>query len=142
MKLLSYQAKHFSWEAFSQTIPDADPQSNGAVDDAAVVWMHVEWGDMEDRNRVFKHALKQIKWVANKKELKTVVLHSFAHLGGRPADADFARSIIQDLATRLRDTGYTVHTTPFGWFCAWNLDVYGNSMAKVFKHIVPKTAST
>ena len=86
MKLLSYQAKHFSWEAFSQTIPDADPQSNGAANDAAVVWMHVEWGDMEDRNRVFKHALKQIKWVANKKELKTIVLHSFAHLGGRPAD--------------------------------------------------------
>lgn len=142
MKLLSYQAKHFSWESFSQTLPDADPQSNGSVDNAAVVWIHVEWDDMNDLSRVFKHALKHIKWVANKKNLKTVVLHSFAHLGGRPADSNVARTIIQDLATRLRNTGYIVQVTPFGWFCSWNLEVYGNSMAKVFKHIVPKTQTT
>ena len=138
MKLLCYQARHFSWHAFSQTIPDADPESSGSIDEAAVIWMHVEWDDMEDRNRIFKHTLKQIKWVANKKDLKTVVLHSFAHLGGRPAKADVARTFIGDLAQRLTDTGYAVHTTPFGWFCSWKLDVYGNSMAKVFKHIVPK----
>ena len=140
MKLLCYQAKHFSWEAYSQTIPNADPQTNGSATEAAVIWMHVEWGDMSDRKRVFTYALKQIKWVANKKDLQNVVLHSFAHLGGRPADADFARTIIQDLATRLRNTGYNVQTTPFGWFCSWNLDVYGNSMAKVFTHVIPKTS--
>ena len=36
---------------------------------------------------------------------------------------------------RLGSTGYEVKTTPFGWFCEWDLSVYGESLAKVWKEI-------
>jgi hypothetical protein len=39
------------------------------------------------------------------------------------------------LAERLRDTGYHVWLTPFGYFCEWELSVYGESLAKVWKEI-------
>lgn len=136
MKLLTYQARRFAWRSFSQTLEDADPGPiDEAVDDAVVVWMHVEAGDVEQESRVFKHTLKHTKWIANKRGLRTVVLHSFAHLGGENAPPAFARAFIERLAERLRGTGYTVMITPFGWFCSWQLDVYGDSLAKVFKAI-------
>jgi hypothetical protein len=136
MKLLTYQARHFAWQTFSQTLPDADPGPiEAAVDDAVVAWLHVEAGDVEQEARVFRHVLKHIKWIANKRGMRTVALHSFAHLGGTNAPSDFARAFIQRLGERLRQTGYTVAITPFGWFCSWQLDVYGDSLAKVFKQI-------
>ena len=36
---------------------------------------------------------------------------------------------------RLREAGYDVWTTPFGYFCEWDLSVYGESLAKVWKEI-------
>ena len=139
MKALSYQAKHFSWAPYSQTIEKAEPPSSGSVLETAVIWMHVEKSDEQDEKRIFRRTLKHIKWVANKRDLKNIVLHSFAHLGGAPASPAFAQQIILALKERLISTGYTVYTTPFGWFCAWELSVYGDSMAKVFTHIQAKT---
>ncbi len=40
---------------------------------------------------------------------------------------------MNELDERLTSTGYSVKQTPFGWFCAWDLKVYGESMAKVWK---------
>jgi hypothetical protein len=39
------------------------------------------------------------------------------------------------LQQRLGETGYQVWTTPFGYFCEWDLSVYGESLAKVWKEI-------
>ena len=138
MKLLCYQARSFSWKAHSQTIPEAEPSSEGEVHEAAVIWLHIEESDEQDRNRIFKHTIKQIKWIANKRNLRNIVLHSFAHLGGKTASPLFAKQLLNDLSSRLRETQYQVYSTPFGWFCSWNLDVYGDSMAKVFQHIEAK----
>ena len=63
------------------------------------------------------------------------MLHSFTHLGARNAPPDFAEAFLEELAERLRGTGYSVWTTPFGWFCSWDLAVYGDSLAKVWKEI-------
>ena len=42
---------------------------------------------------------------------------------------------LQGAATRLRNTGYQVTLTPFGWVCEWDLSVFGESLAKVFKSL-------
>lgn len=137
--MLLYQARSFSWTPFSQTLPDADADpAPDEVMDAVVVWLHVEAADEADEARVFRHTLKHTKWLANKRSLRTVALHSFTHLGATNASPAFARGFIEKLAERLRGTGYTVKTTPFGWFCGWSLDVYGDSLAKVYKAVEPK----
>ena len=133
MKILSYQAKEFSWSGHHQTLEAAAPSSSGHVTEAAVIWLHVEKCDAIEDAKVFKKTLKHIKWIANNKSLKDIVLHSFAHLGGDTAEPEFAKAFIEQLAKRLEKTGYQVHQTTFGWFCAWNLSIYGDSMAKVFK---------
>ena len=139
MKLLCFQAKHFHWKTYSKTLPDVpDHDVDEGVTDAVVVFLHAETRDeSEDRRAsVMRQTLKHIKWLANKRSLKAVVLHSFAHLGGDPAAPDFAAGFMTMVADRLRQTGYDVHLTPFGYFCEWDLAVYGDSLAKVWKEIV------
>lgn len=138
MKLLCFQAKRFWWKTYSKSLSDVrDQEVETAISEALVVFVHAEAPDegSERRDSVRRQALKHIKWLANKRNLKNVVLHAFAHLGGEDASAPFAQALMSELTQRLRDTNYNVWLTPFGYFCEWDLSVYGDSLAKVWKEI-------
>jgi len=138
VKLLCFQAKRFRWKSHSKTLPEApDRDVEEEVTETVVVFIHAEQSDADLARRVsvLRQSLKHVKWLANKRGLKNIVLHSFTHLGGETADPAFAESLIDEAADRLRETGYRVWITPFGYFCEWDLSVYGESLAKVWKEI-------
>ena len=136
MKLLTFQANHFQWATHSKTLEEVeDVEVDVTVEDCAVIFLHAETKDEEDRPRAFKHSLKHIKWIAGKGQLKNVVLHSFTHLGGETGQPRFALEFMEELKQRLTNAGYRVWMTPFGYFCSWSIDVKGESMAKVWKSI-------
>lgn len=136
MRLLMFMAQRFWWKSYSKTLENVeDVQAEDVVTDAAVIFMHVEARDAAARDDVFRKALKNIKWLTNKRDLQRVVLHSFTHLGGENAEPEFAAALIIELAGRLRATGYEVWITPFGYFNEWELKVYGESLGKVWKEL-------
>ena len=136
MKLLTFQAKRFWWRSHSKTLEDVEDVSiEQEVFDAVVAFYQVEAADAGNRASVFRQTLKHLKWLANKRAMQTIVLHSFTHLGGENAEPAFARDLTEELAARLRETGYTVWITPFGYFNEWDLRVYGESLAKVWKQV-------
>jgi hypothetical protein len=136
MKLLTFQARRFRWKSFARTLPDAeDVAVDESVEEAVVVFLHAEARDETDRPRTFRQTLKHVKWLANKRGMRTVVLHSFAHLGGEGGEPAFARAFLAELAERLRATGYDVRVTPFGWVFEWDLAVHGEALAKVWKEV-------
>ncbi|RME98784.1 MAG: hypothetical protein D6768_16490 [Chloroflexi bacterium] len=135
MKLLLFQAQKFYWASFSKTL-DSVPEQNVSetVEEALVVFYHAEAAD-EEKPKLETKMVKNIKWLANKRQLKNIVLHSFTHLSGSTASPEFAQDLANRLQIRLENTGYRVWQTPFGYFCEWNLAVYGDSLAKVFKEL-------
>ena len=138
MKILTFQARRFQWRPFVQTLPEAEAaEGEQSVAEAVVAFLHLERRDEEQdgRARLLRTAAKHLKWLANKRELRNVVLHSFTHLGAETSDPAFARAVLEELAERLRGTGYGVWITPFGYSCEWELSVYGESLAKVWKEI-------
>ena len=138
MKLLCFQAKNFRWKTYSKTLQEVpDQEVEDQVANTIVVFVHAEATDNQEQHRasILRKTLKHIKWLANKRDLKNVVLHSFTHLGGETAEAKFAAPFIQTIADRLGETGYNVRVTPFGYLCEWDLSVYGESLAKVWKEI-------
>jgi Archaea-specific editing domain of threonyl-tRNA synthetase len=138
MKLLCFQAKHFGWKTHSKSLSEAlDQDVNEEVENALVIFIHAEQRDEDavKTTSVARQTLKHVKWLANKREIENIVIHSFTHLGGESATPAFAESFIKALAGRLRQTGYHVWLTPFGYFCEWTLSVYGESLAKVWKEI-------
>ena len=132
MKLLLFQAKRFYWKSFSKTLTDVpDCDVTETVEDTLVVFLHAEAMD-EGKSKLETKVVKNIKWLANKRNLNNIVLHSFTHLSGSTASPEFAQSLFIRLEQRLTNTGYHVWQTPFGYFCEWDLAVYGDSLAKVF----------
>lgn len=138
MKLLCFQAKRFRWKSHSKSLPDvSDQEVEREVEETLVVFVHAEVSDAaSDRSTsVLRQSVKHLKWLANKRALKNIVLHSFTHLGGETAPPASAESLLNAVAGRLRETGYQVFVTPFGYFCEWDLSVHGESLAKVWKEI-------
>lgn len=138
MKLLCFQAKRFHWKTYSKTLADVDDRdTDREVEETLVVFIHAEVSDaaVERHTSVLRQTLKHIKWLANKRSFRNIVLHSFTHLGGNTAEPAFAEEFISAIAERLGETGYQVWMTPFGYFCEWDLSVYGESLAKVWKDI-------
>jgi ADP-heptose:LPS heptosyltransferase len=138
MKLLCFQAKRFRWRTHSKTLAEVpDQEIECAVDNAVVAFIHAEAADARPERlpSIQRQVAKHLKWLANKRSLQTIVLHSFTHLGGASSEPKWAVSFLEELARRLRETGYEVWMTPFGYFCEWDLSVYGDSLAKVWKQI-------
>ena len=135
MKMLLFQAKKFTWKSFSKTLDDVPEQDvEETVTDAVIVFLHSEAED-EAKPKLETKVVKNIKWLANKRSFKNIVLHSFTHLSASTASAEFAHTLLDSLDERLTNTGYHVWQTPFGYFCEWDLSVYGDSLGKVFKEI-------
>ncbi len=136
MKLLMFLAKQFTFRPFEKMLPDAsDSRGEIQVIDAAVIFVHAEPQDETDSAGLETKFIKNAKWIAGKRGYKTIVLHSFTHLAEASASPVFAEAFLQSAASRLRNTGYRVTLTPFGWVCEWDLSVHGESLAKVFKSL-------
>ena len=138
MKLLCFQAKKFRWKTHSKTLPEVgDLDLEQEIRETIVAFLHAEAGDLiEDREAsILRQSVKHLKWLANKRGLRNIVLHSFTHLGGDTAEPAKADAFIRSLAERLREGAYQVWLTPFGYLCEWDLSVYGESLAKVWKEI-------
>ena len=136
MKLLMFLAKEFAFRPFEKTLPEAgDGGEEVKVMEAAVIFVHCEPQDELDPSGLETKFVKNVKWLAGKRGFQNIVLHSFTHLSDLSATPQFAEAFIQSAAGRLRNTGYHVACTPFGWVCEWELSVYGESLAKVFKSL-------
>src|SRR5262245_60407120 len=117
MKLLLFQAKKFYWKSFSKTLESVpDQEVAETVLEAVVVFLHAELED-ETKSKLETKLVKNIKWLANKRQLTHVVLHSFTHLSNSTASPAFAQALLSSLDHRLSETGYQVWQTPFGYFC-------------------------
>lgn len=138
MRLLCFQAKRFAWRAYEPTLDSAPAATEAeSVVAAVVAFVHVEAADLlaERAASVLRQALKHLKWLAHKRGLRTVVLHSFAHLGGEGALPAEAHALLMRLAERLSANGYKTAVTPFGYSNEWELEVFGEGTAKVWKVI-------
>jgi hypothetical protein len=138
LKLLCFQVDGFRWKTFEKTVPEApDIDVESSVGEALVAFVHAERSDNSEERAasVRRQTLKHLKWLANKRELKTIVLHSFTHLGGDSAEPGDAAALLEEIRERLENTGYEVHVTPFGYLNEWSIDVRGESLAKVWKEI-------
>ena len=130
VKLLIFQAR-----AFTDSPTDFDLHELADEQPQVVVFVHAQPADGDDESRVVRKAVKQVKWVAGKRGLRHVVLHSFAHLAQHKASPEVAGRLLDLLSRRLANAGLQVRQTPFGQSLAWQLSVYQDSLAKVFVSI-------
>ena len=122
------------YKTASKSLPDApDVEKEESMQNAVVIFYHSEAEDAEKKDSVLQKFVKNTKWIAGKFNTKNVVLHSFNHLSISKSSPEFAKSLLDEAVERLERTGYTIMTTPFGYFNEFKMHVAGDSLAKVFK---------
>ena len=134
MKLLLFYVHRWWFKTASKGLPDLpDLEAEDSLRDAVVVFVHAEREDEERKKGVLEKFVKNTKWLAGKFGTKNVVIHSFNHLSSSKASPEFSGEIIQKCVGRLKNAGYSVLCTPFGYFNEFSMHVGGESLAKVFK---------
>lgn len=136
MKLLLFYAHTWWFKTASKSLPHVpEIDREDSLENAVVVFYHVEQEDEEKGKSLLDKFLKNIKWLAGKFGTRNVVIHSFNHLSSSKASAEFAESFIGKAEEKLQHAGYTVLSTPFGYFNEFRIHVGGESLAKVFKEL-------
>jgi len=136
MKLLLIYCNQFGFTPTIKTIENAnDNVTPESFKNVQVAFIQAEEEDIEKEKDVEKKLVKNLKWVCGKNGVKEVVLHSFAHLSYSKANPDFTVDFFNRVEARMKNAGYIVHQTPFGYFLDLQVDAPGFSLARVFKSI-------
>lgn len=129
-----FHVHEFWYKTYSKTLGNVDTQEKEEqINEAIVIFTHIEQEDEERENKLREKAIDNIRWLLNKMNANTVVLHSFAHLSESKSSPEFAQKFIEDLKSSLEKRGVLTHVTPYGYFLEFKLHVLGESLAKVFK---------
>jgi len=111
---------------------EPDSCESRKIKEALIGFIHAEAVDEENPERVEKKLIKNLKWGARKNDTLGIVVHSFSHLAETKADAAFTRELLSRASQRLKNAGYDVCQTPFGYFLDLDLQAPGRSEARIF----------
>ncbi|HKK58577.1 MAG TPA: threonyl-tRNA synthetase editing domain-containing protein [Salinivirga sp.] len=136
MKLLLIYANNFGYTPTTKTLEDAEDHTESHdFEKVQTAFIQAEAEDADREADVTKKLVKNLKWIMKKNEAETLILHSFAHLSESKADPDLTKAIFDKAEEKMKNAGYTVHQTPFGYFLDLRLDAPGFSLARVFKDL-------
>ncbi|MEA1980680.1 MAG: threonyl-tRNA synthetase editing domain-containing protein [candidate division Zixibacteria bacterium] len=136
MKLLMIYMNKFSFCPTIKTIesmPDFSEEKK--YENIQAAFIQVEKKDEENETLVKRKLLKNLKWIAGKNNTNKIILHSFAHLSESKAEPEFTKLLFDNIDERLKNSGFEVEQTPFGYFLDLKIDAPGYSLARVFKDL-------
>jgi len=134
MRVLFWYMDRFAFKPSVKNLEEAETVNEGGeIKNAIVAFVHGEEKDEENAQKAETKLVKNIKWLAGKWDCKTVVLHSFAHLGESKCEPDCLKNLFDRAEQRLSDVGYEVLQTPYGYFLDIELSAPGRSLARIYK---------
>ena len=133
MRVLFWYCQRFNWVPAMKTLDDAPPAQPADLHQAVVAFIHVEPADGDPGSSSETKLIKNAKWLARKWDTKTIVLHSFTHLGEDKATPEQARALLERACQRLQDAGYETVISPYGYFNDLVLEAPGHPLARIYK---------
>ncbi|HEX9014527.1 MAG TPA: threonyl-tRNA synthetase editing domain-containing protein [Chloroflexota bacterium] len=115
--------------------PYDDPTTE--VREALVLLTSVEKGDETAPDRVAALAVEEIEKLATNLKVRTLVVHSFAHLFADLAAPETAVEVMTLVEQRLKERGFEAIRTPFGYFNTLDIKAKGHPLSRVARTIRP-----
>jgi len=136
MKVLFMYCTEFGYTPTVKTLENfPDVHESKLFNDIQVAFIRAEEKDMLPEHDITKKLLNNIKWICRKNNSNKVVLHSFAHLSESKATPEFTIELFNRIEERLKNVGFEVFQTPFGYFLDLNIKAPGFSLARVFQDL-------
>lgn len=102
-----------------------------SVNEALLVFASVEKKDTNEKEDISKRAMEEIANLANQLKIKTIVLHSFAHLFAELSKPEVAIEVLEMIKKELTQRNFEVIRTPFGWFNTLEIKAKGHPLSRV-----------
>ena len=136
MKVLLIYCSQFGYNPTTKTLDSAPDINEGKTfSDIQTAFIQAEAEDEEKFNDVAKKLVKNLKWIMKKNEATKLILHSFAHLSESKADPEITQKFFEYAEEKMKNVGYDVFQTPFGYFLDLQINAPGFSLARVFKSL-------
>lgn len=138
MRFLGWHLEKFTstvTEKSRSPLREESPQEKIEMDNALLIFASIEKEDEGKEEKVVSKTLELIKEHAKNLGVKNIVIHSFAHLFSQPASPETALKVLEELTTRLRESGFKVARTPFGWFNALEIKAKGHPLSRIAREI-------
>jgi len=134
MKLLMIYSDKFAYKTNVKNLESVEYyEENKKIENALVGFIQVEQKDEKDITKAETKMIKNLKWAAKKNDTNSIILHSFAHLSLSKADEKITKEMFDRAEQRLKNSGYEISQTPFGYFLDLDIQAPGRSLARIFK---------
>ncbi len=138
MRILFIHADFMEYEVKEKTKdaqPIADEMKKGRMEEALVCFITVEEKDEEDIGTTAKAAASEIVDVAKIVKVTRMVLYPYAHLSSSIAKPAIARELLGHITESLRDGGYEVMSSPFGYYKSFTISCKGHPLSELSREI-------
>lgn len=144
MRLLLLHCEYFEYSVREQAIKNPekldDASKGGRFENTLVAFCTLEKEDEPNPNEVVEKATVSIAEVADSIHTNHLLVYPYAHLSSSLASRDTAISMLEGLTTVLREKGYDVHRSPFGYYKSFNLGCLGHPLSELSRTIRPEQA--
>jgi len=138
MRFLAWHVDHFKCriteKGRSPVVEDYDDPET-VTGEALLVLVSVEKEDETAPEGVAAGAVAEIAAHAGNLNVRTVILHPFAHLFGQLSRPAIAVQVLKLVEEGLRTKGLAVTRTPFGWFNSLEIQAKGHPLSRVARTI-------
>lgn len=144
MRLLLLHCEYFEYAVREQAVKNPekldDASKEGRFENILVAFCTIEKEDEQNPNEVIEKSAESIAEVADSVRTSRVLVYPYAHLSSSLASRDTAISTLEGLTTKLRERGYEIHQSPFGYYKSFNLRCLGHPLSELSRTIRPEQA--
>lgn len=141
MRLLAIHSDFFEYEVTGKTKVAEEVTSGmerAKMEEAVVSFLTVE--DIDEGNpHVVEDTAFAIEEIAGTVKTKNIMLYPYAHLSSALAKPSKAIEILKGLEKHLRDKGYEVHRSPFGYYKKFIISCKGHPLSELSRSILPRS---
>jgi len=145
VRVLFLHVDYLEYEVKGKALKDVEDVPaggrHGRVEDALVCFITAEARDEKDPEATADAAAKNIEDVAGQVKTRRVALYPYAHLSSSLARPAPAQKILDVLARQLKAREFDVHSSPFGYYKAFQVSVKGHPLSELSREIVAEADS-
>ena len=139
MRVLLIHAESFEYQVREKAVQEPEEfeasRSHGQMKDVLVAFCTIEKDDEKDPTQVGANGAVAVKEVADQVKTRNIMVYPYAHLSSSLATRDPAIKVVATIEALLKDQGYTVQRSPFGYYKSFQLHCLGHPLAELSRTI-------
>ncbi|MEF8879200.1 MAG: threonine--tRNA ligase [Candidatus Thermoplasmatota archaeon] len=139
MKLLLIHSDYIEYEVKKKAIssPEETDKKVDRFDEALTVFTAVEKVDEKKPSQAVEDTVEEISKNAEQLKVCNIMVYPYAHLSSDLSSPKAAMEILEEIEYELRNRGFEVKRSPFGWYKSFKISCKGHPLSELSKEIIP-----